>query len=122
MDCNHWWPKFTGKMYSEGAGRVGAALVFLGFNMTFFSQFMLGSRGMPRRYHTYDQVSADLLPVFEFWHRGSTIGSYVLSAGLFLTMFYLLASLFSGKKAPPNPWNAVSMEWETASPAHSAQL
>ena len=113
---HHWWPKITGRMYNEAMGRLATLLIFVGFNVTFFSQFFLGSRGMPRRYHSYDQVSADLLPTFERWHNLSTYGSYVLSAGLFLVLFYLLASLFKGQPATDNPWGGKSLEWATASP------
>jgi cytochrome c oxidase subunit I len=106
---HHWWPKIWGRMYNETLGMIGCALVFVGFNVTFFSQFVMGSRGMPRRYHTY-------LPEFTLWHQLSTIGSLILAAGLFLTLFYLVHSLFWGKKADANPWGGKSLEWHTASP------
>jgi cytochrome c oxidase subunit 1 len=106
---HHWWPKFTGRMYNDKLGIVGCFLVFVGFNVTFFSQFVMGSRGMPRRYYQY-------LPEFQIWHQLSTIGSLILAAGLFLTLFYLLHSLFRGERAPANPWGAKSMEWLTTSP------
>ncbi len=106
---HHWWPKMFGKMYNETLGKIGCLLVFLGFNGTFFPQFVMGSRGMPRRYHEY-------VPEFEIWHQMSTVGSLVLAAGLVLTAVYLLHSLFRGEKAPDNPWGAVSLEWKTATP------
>ncbi len=106
---HHWWPKFTGKMYSERLGRIAALLVFVGFNLTFFPQFIMGARGMPRRYWEY-------LPEFETYHRLSTYGSWVLGAGLFLIGGYLLWSLFKGERAPANPWGGVSLEWQTSSP------
>jgi cytochrome c oxidase subunit 1 len=107
---HHWWPKFTGKMYNEKLGIFASILVFIGFNLTFFTQFVMGSRGMPRRYHQY-------LPEFELWHQLSTVGSLILGLGLFITGGYLLHSLFRGAKAPLNPWNAKSLEWtETTSP------
>ena len=106
---HHWWPKMFGVMYNETLGKIGCLLVFLGFNGTFFPQFVMGSRGMPRRYHEY-------VPEFEIWHQMSTVGSLVLAAGLVLTAVYLIHSLFRGEKAPDNPWGAVSLEWKTATP------
>jgi len=106
---HHWWPKMTGKMYDENLGRFGSIVVFVGFNLAFFPQFVAGSRGMPRRYHEY-------LPEFELWHQLSTIGAFTLGLGLFITAGYLIASLFTGKKAPQNPWGGVSIEWDTATP------
>jgi len=105
----HWWPKMTGRMYNEWAGRISGILVFIGFNMTFINQYVVGARGMPRRYHEY-------VPEFQQLHVQSTIGYYILGIGLFLALFALLASLFNGKKAPHNPWGGVSLEWHTATP------
>jgi len=115
---HHWWPKMTGKMYNETLGRIGCGLVFLGFNLTFFPQFVLGSQGMPRRYHDYspEWMSAENLAIFEPLHKASTIGSYVMAIGFFLTLFYLIHSLFKGKPAPANPWGGRSLEWQCASP------
>jgi cytochrome c oxidase subunit 1 len=112
----HWWPKMFGRMYNERAGQLSAILYFIGFNLLFFSQFMLGSQGMPRRYATYDQVSVDLLPTFEMWHRLSTMGSWVMAASMFLTLFTLLHAILRGKPAGDNPWGAESLEWKTQSP------
>jgi cytochrome c oxidase subunit 1 len=106
---HHWWPKMTGKMYSETWGKIACLLIFIGFNVTFFTQFLLGSQGMPRRYYTY-------IPQFEQLHYISTIGSQILGIGLFVTLFCLLHSLAAGKKAPKNPWRALSLEWEAESP------
>ena len=106
---HHWWPKFFGRMYNETLGRIGALLVFVGFNMTFFNQFVLGQQGMPRRYYTY-------LPQFQTQHMLSTVGSYILASGLVLTAAYLLYAAFRGAPAGPNPWNAASLEWQTQSP------
>ncbi len=107
---HYWWPKITGKMYNETLGKIACGLIFVGFNLTFFTQFILGSQGMPRRYHDY-------LPRFESLHALSTYGSWVLATGLFLVAFYLIASLFRGKKAPANPWGAATLEWtNTTSP------
>ncbi|AKT43929.1 cytochrome C oxidase subunit I [Chondromyces crocatus] len=105
----HWWPKMTGKMYSEKVGALSAVLVFIGFNMTFFTQFFLGSRGMPRRYYNY-------LDQFQPLHAFSTVGSWVLGLGFAIGIGALLASLKNGKKAPANPWGGLSLEWQTASP------
>lgn len=106
---HHWWPKMTGKMYSEMLGNLGCLLTFVGFNVTFFSQFFLGSQGMPRRYFTY-------LPQYETLHVVSTIGSQILGLGLFVTLYCLIHSLIAGKKAPANPWGGLSLEWSTQSP------
>lgn len=106
---HHWWPKMTGKMFSERWGKIGCLLTFVGFNLTFFTQFMLGSQGMPRRYFTY-------LEQYETLHFVSTIGSQVLGLGLFVTLFVFIHSLVAGKKAPKNPWGGLSLEWEAESP------
>ena len=111
---HHWWPKMTGRMYSENWGRFAFALVFIGFNVTFFTQFALGSQGMPRRYATYDGlVQTDL---YHRYHVISTLGSYVLALGFFVTAGYLLYSIFAGKRAPSNPWGGRSLEWQCTSP------
>jgi cytochrome c oxidase subunit 1 len=106
---HYWWPKFTGKMYPERAGRISAILVFLGLNITFFPQFILGTRGMPRRYYNY-------LPEFERLHQLSTIGALTLGVGFIMTAFYLWSSVKKGKKAPANPWGATTLEWQCSSP------
>jgi cytochrome c oxidase subunit 1 len=106
---HYWWPKFTGRMYPEAWGRVGAALIFIGFNVTFFPQFILGYLGMPRRYHVYP-------PEFQLLNIMSSAGATILAAGYFFPMVYLIWSLWYGKKAPANPWNAKGLEWTTSSP------
>ncbi len=109
---HYWWPKMTGKMYNEVLGKIAAGLVFVGFNITFFPQFIMGAKGMPRRYYDY-------LPEFQGYHLLSTYGSWILGAGLFLIAFYLLASLFKGKKAGLNPWGSLTLEWtHTTTPPH----
>ena len=105
----YWWPKMFGKMYNEAVAKAAWGLIFIGFNMTFFIQFIAGSQGMPRRY-------ADYLPEYAFYHKFSTLGSYVLAAGLFLVLFNWIHSLLAGKKAPQNPWGGNTLEWHTASP------
>lgn len=105
----HWWPKMTGKMFSELWGRISCAIVFIGFNMTFLPQFVLGSRGMPRRYATYD-------PEFTTLHQWSSYGSFILGIGLLVAGIVLLVSLYNGRKAPSNPWGGVTLEWQCTSP------
>jgi len=106
---HHWWPKMTGRMYSENLGRIACVIVFIGFNITFFTQFMLGSQGMPRRYYDYQ-------PEYQIYHVISTMGSYVMAVGFMLTAYTLLQSLWSGERAPANPWGGRSLEWQCASP------
>ncbi len=104
-----WWPKITGRMYPETAGRISAILVFLGFNLTFFPQFLAGYLGMPRRYHAYPEE-------FQLWNIMSSAGATVLALGYTLPMIYFTWSLFAGKKAPANPWGAKGLEWTIPSP------
>ncbi len=111
---HHWWPKIFGKMYSEFWGRIAFVFIFLGFNMTFFNQFMLGSQGMPRRYHDYSGLyKTDL---FERYHGFSSYGAMVLGVGFLIIATYLIASLFNGKAASNNPWGGLTFEWATSSP------
>jgi cytochrome c oxidase subunit 1 len=106
---HYWWPKMFGRMYNERLAAIGCALVFIGFNLTFFTQFVLGTRGMPRRYYNY-------LDQFQTLHVVSTFGSWILGAGLFLTAAYLLATFRKPMDAPANPWGGRTFEWETQSP------
>jgi cytochrome c oxidase subunit I len=106
---HYWWPKITGRMYPEWWGRLGALLVFVGFNLTFFPQFILGYLGMPRRYHAY-------APEFQVLNVMSTAGASILAVGYLLPLAYLLWSLRFGRKAGVNPWGAVGLEWTTSSP------
>ncbi|PYS86564.1 MAG: cytochrome c oxidase subunit I [Acidobacteria bacterium] len=105
---HYWWPKMTGKMYSEFWGKISAMLVFVGFNLTFFPQFILGYMGMPRRY-SYP-------PEFQVLNIFSTAGASVLGVGLILPLIYLTQSLISGKAAGDNPWMLPGLEWRTSSP------
>jgi cytochrome c oxidase subunit 1 len=106
---HYWWPKMTGKMYSEFWGKISAMLVFVGFNLTFFPQFILGYLGMPRRYAAYPE-EWQVLNVF------STAGASVLGIGMLLPVVYLLHSLVKGKDAGDNPWMLPGLEWRTSSP------
>jgi cytochrome c oxidase subunit I len=106
---HYWWPKITGRMYPEYWARAAALLIFFGFNLTFFPQFVLGYLGMPRRYHTYP-------PEFQFWHVLSSGGAAVLAVAYLMPLFYLGWSLFRGKPAGDNPWRATGLEWQTSSP------
>ena len=105
---HHWWPKITGRMYNQTAANIAAIIVFVGFNITFLSQFLLGVRGMPRRYASY-------VDDFHHLHMVSTLGSYLLMVGFLLhAAVFLIAT--RGPKAPANPWGALSLEWLCASP------
>ena len=106
-----WWPKMTGRMYPDSWGKLGAALVFVGFNLTFFPQFILGYLGMPRRYATYENA-----PEFQAYHILSTAGSSVLGIAFIMPAIYLIWSLKYGERAGPNPWGAHGLEWQIESP------
>ncbi len=106
---HYWWPKMTGRMYPEGWARFSAVLVFVGFNLTFFPQFILGYLGMPRRYHVYDEG-------FQILNVMSTAGASILGIAYLFPITYLIWSLKYGPKASANPWNAVGLEWMTSSP------
>jgi cytochrome c oxidase subunit 1 len=105
----YWWPKMTGKLYSETVAKVSWFFVFVGFNSVFLVQFIMGSRGMPRRYYNY-------LPQFRPFHVFSTVGSWILAVGFIIMAVELIRSLMSGKTAPPNPWGSAGFEWQTSSP------
>jgi cytochrome c oxidase subunit 1 len=104
-----WWPKISGRMYPEGWGKLAALLVFVGFNLTFFPQFVLGYMGMPRRYAAYP-------PEFQVLNVLSTAGATILAVGYLLPMVYFLWSMRYGPIAPANPWGAAGLEWQTSSP------
>ena len=106
-----WWPKISGKLYPEGWGRTAAIIVFIGFNLTFFPQFILGYLGMPRRYWDYSHM-----PEWQALNVLSTAGASILAIGYLLPMFYLFWSLRYGKPAGDNPWSATGLEWQTPSP------
>lgn len=107
---HYWWPKMFGKMHNEWVAKFACILIFIGFNVTFINQFIIGSNGMPRRYWTY-------LPEYQFNHQFSTVGSWILGVGVMIALINLVVA--TRKKeydAPDNPWGARTMEWETVSP------
>ena len=104
----YWYPKMFGRMYHERTGQIAACIIAVGFNLTFFIQFVAGAQGMPRRYATYE-------PQYEIYHKISTVGSWVLGAGLVLVLINWIMGRW-GKIAPPNPWGANTLEWQTSSP------
>src|SRR5947208_3345960 len=106
---HYWWPKITGRLYPEFAGKLAAIITFAGFNLTFFPQFILGYLGMPRRYHAYP-------PEFQMLNVLSSAGASILGVGYLLPMLYLMWSLRYGRIAGSNPWGAVGLEWTTTSP------
>jgi len=106
---HYWWPKIWGRTYSEFWARMGAILIFVGFNVTFFSQFIMGSKGMPRRYYTY-------LDQYQPLHAISSVGAFIIGAGFFVMAFYLIHAMVKGKKVSKNPWGALTLEWTTDSP------
>lgn len=106
---HYWWPKITGKLYPDLWGRLSAAIIFIGFNLTFFPQYILGYMGMTRRYATY-------APEFQFLNVMSTAGATILGIGFLLPFGYLTWSLRYGKAAGPNPWKSTGIEWRTSSP------
>jgi cytochrome c oxidase subunit 1 len=104
-----WWPKITGRLYPEFLARIAAVTLFIGFNLTFFPQFLLGYLGMPRRYHSYP-------PEFQVFNVMSTAGASILALGYLLPMIYLVWSMRYGQVAGRNPWPATGLEWQTDSP------
>jgi cytochrome c oxidase subunit 1 len=109
---HNWWPKMTGRMYPEGWARFAALVIFVGFNLTFFPQFLLGYMGMPRRYHVYPTDA----PLWQVLHVMSTGGASILGLGLLIPGIYFLWSMRYGRFAPANPWPATGLEWRTPSP------
>jgi cytochrome c oxidase subunit 1 len=106
---HYWWPKMTARMYPETLARWCAIGVFVGFNLTFLPQFVMGSRGMPRRYWDFD-------PEFTIFHQLSTIGAFILGVSLLIVVIYLMASLKSGRPAAQNPWGGTTLEWQAPTP------
>jgi cytochrome c oxidase subunit 1 len=106
---HYWWPKITGRLYPEVWGRVSAIIVFVGFNLTFGPQFILGYLGMPRRYHYYPEE-------FQILHVMSSAGASILALGYVLPLVYFTWAMRYGKRASDNPWDARGLEWEIPSP------
>ena len=106
---HYWWPKISGRMYPDRWGRLSALLIFVGFNLTFFPQFVAGYLGMPRRYHAYP-------PEFQVFNVLSTAGASILAAGYFVPAIYLIWSMRYGRRAEANPWNLPGLEWRIQSP------
>ncbi|MCC5842826.1 MAG: cbb3-type cytochrome c oxidase subunit I [Verrucomicrobia bacterium] len=103
-----WWPKMFGKLYNEFWARVGAVIIFFGFNFTFFPQFIAGYMGMPRRYHVYDIE-------YQPFQMLSTAGAFFMGIGLIICLVTLVSSLITGKASGKNPWKATGLEWNYAS-------
>ncbi|HEV8713058.1 MAG TPA: cytochrome c oxidase subunit I [Candidatus Binatia bacterium] len=106
---HYWWPKMSGRMYPEGWAKLGALIIFVGFNLTFFPQFILGYLGMPRRYYAYPDE-------FQVLNVMSTAGASILGVGYILPMIYLIWSMRYGPVAEANPWPSTGLEWRTSSP------
>ncbi|MEK6778070.1 MAG: cytochrome c oxidase subunit I [Candidatus Deferrimicrobiota bacterium] len=106
---HYWFPKMTGRMLSERLARWGWLLTFVGFNVTFLTQFFLGFKGMPRRWAEYP-------PQFQSLNIVSTVGSWVLALGIFIMFVNFVRGLYAGEPAPSNPWKGLTLEWQTASP------
>ncbi len=106
---HYWWPKISGRLYNEMLAKLAALTIFLGFNLTFFPQFILGYLGMPRRYHAYP-------PEFQVLNVLSSAGASILGVGYLIPMAYLIWSLRYGPVAGANPWQAAGLEWTTTSP------
>jgi cytochrome c oxidase subunit 1 len=106
---HYWWPKISGKLYPEGWARFSALVIFVGFNLTFFPQFILGYLGMPRRYHAYPEE-------FQVLNVMSSAGASILGVGYVVPLIYLIWSMRYGKAAAANPWGSTGLEWDTPSP------
>lgn len=106
---HYWFPKITGRMYNKPWAFIGWLTLFFGFNLTFLPQFILGLEGMPRRYFDY-------LPIYHTWHLVSTVGSWFNGGAYVIILVNLLVSAWKGEKASANPWDSLSLEWQTGSP------
>jgi cytochrome c oxidase subunit 1 len=106
---HYWWPKISGRLYNEWLAKIAAGIIFIGFNLTFFPQFIVGYLGMPRRYHAYP-------PEFQVLNVLSSAGASILGVGYLVPMIYLMWSLRYGRVAGTNPFGASGLEWETTSP------
>jgi cytochrome c oxidase subunit 1 len=106
---HYWWPKISGRLYPEAWSKFAALVIFLGFNLTFFPQFILGYLGMPRRYYAYPEE-------FQVLNVLSSAGASILGVGYLMPMIYLIWSMRYGRVADANPWRATGLEWQTPSP------
>lgn len=106
-----WFPKVTGKLMDEAAGKIFFYTIFFGFNLAFFPMHILGMTGMPRRTHTYKAEMGWAEP--NFW---STIGALILGVGIAAVVLQVIYSCFKGKPSGDNPWDARTLEWDTSSP------
>ena len=106
---HYWWPKISGRLYNEALAKLSAGIIFIGFNLTFFPQFILGYLGMPRRYHAYPEE-------FQVLNVLSTAGASILGVGYVIPLVYFFWSMRYGKDASANPWGATGLEWQTPSP------
>ena len=122
---HHWWPKMFGVMYNETLGpKIACLIIFVGFNLTFFPQFILGTQGMPRRYASYEgmtgpngeKITQATQDLYQTLHQWSTVGSMTLGVGLLVAAVVLVASFWSKRRAPANPWGAATLEWKACSP------
>ncbi|MBN1910307.1 MAG: cbb3-type cytochrome c oxidase subunit I [Pirellulales bacterium] len=116
----YWWPKITGRMYGRRWGQIAAGLVFIGFNLTYFPQFVIGWQGMPRRYYDYELVTD--IPFITGWQIISTVGGYLFVGGVVFAAVGLIRSLWTGARAPANPWGAATLEWQCSSPPPSGNF
>jgi cytochrome c oxidase subunit 1 len=105
----YWLPKMFGKMYNELGAQISFVLIFVGFNVTFFPQFVLGAMGMPRRYFDY-------IPAYTTFNKISTVGSWLIAAGFLVALWVIVNCLRKGAQAPANPWGAKTLEWTVPSP------
>jgi cytochrome c oxidase subunit 1 len=105
----YWFPKMFGKMYSESWARLSWVFIFIGFNVTFFPQFILGAMGMPRRYFNY-------IPAYEPLNKISTVGSWLIAIGFLIALYTIIEGILKGAQAPKNPWGSKTLEWEAQSP------
>jgi cytochrome c oxidase subunit 1 len=106
---HYWFPKMTGKMYDERLAKLGCLLLLAGVNILYFPMFIIGYQGMPRRYFDYPSQ-------YFTGHLISTVGSWIVAAGLMIIFGNLVQALYKGEKAPDNPWNGKTLEWQIPSP------
>jgi len=106
---HYWLPKMTGRLYNEKLANISAGVIFVGFNMLYFTFFIMGFNGMPRRYY-------DSLPEFHTYHVVATVGSWILVTGMIMMAYNLIKGARSGAPSGDNPWRAATLEWQTTSP------